>query len=117
MERSFLCRTQLFHIVGNSHIEEPGVVADRVESQLCSCDMFSRVNGFKYCSTLSYPKKSAIPMAPNFLLAGPMRARIVIEKTDRTLRSYELMMKWSSTEVCLCVCCSRKYRTALCCNY
>lgn len=81
--------TKFFVMHHTTEREQRMITQDVITLNKCTGDRIATVTGLALCGELTLPNASQVANAPWFPLTGPINARIVINKRDAKLMSYD----------------------------
>jgi len=82
----------------DSEREQRMITKDAITLNGCTGEKLATLTGLEMCGELRLPNASMVPNAPYFPLTGPINARIVVNKRDLKLMSYDFEASRTSVD-------------------
>ncbi|XP_063238564.1 uncharacterized protein LOC134540049 isoform X2 [Bacillus rossius redtenbacheri] len=87
-------------IVARGGEEEPqiGITEGRTDAHVCTWTWLDKTLGLQFCGDLQFPNASLNKNASDFILNGPTKFSLSLQKADPTAKKYLLEYKWESND-------------------
>ncbi|XP_028030625.1 uncharacterized protein LOC114243361 [Bombyx mandarina] len=90
----FAAKSELIILHGDKEIQQGGLNKNRIEQNTCSWSTFDNAVGIKVCASYQFPNMTNLRDAPYFLMSGPAKYIMSLEKADPSAKTYALEYKW-----------------------
>ncbi|XP_041972420.1 uncharacterized protein LOC121728328 [Aricia agestis] len=90
----FAAKSELLVLHGEEEIPQMGLNKNRIEQNTCSWSAFDKAIGIKVCAAYQFPNMTNLRDAPYFLMSGPAKYIVSLEKADRSARTYSFRYRW-----------------------
>ncbi|KAL4716758.1 hypothetical protein ACJJTC_001914, partial [Scirpophaga incertulas] len=90
--------SELIVLHGDQELQQQGLNQNRVEQNTCSWSTFDNAIGIKVCASYQFPNMTNIHHAPYFLMSGPAKYILSLEKADPSAKTYAFEYKWDKNE-------------------
>nr|XP_034825791.1 apolipophorins [Maniola hyperantus] len=94
----FAAKSELLILHGDEELPQQGINKNRIEQNTCSWSTFDKAIGIKVCAAYQFPNMTNLRDAPYFLLSGPAKYIISLEKADPSAKTYAFRYKWDRNE-------------------
>ncbi|CAH2241543.1 jg25523 [Pararge aegeria aegeria] len=94
----FAAKSELLILHGDEELPQQGINKNRIEQNTCSWTTFDKAIGIKVCAAYQFPNMTNLRDAPYFLLSGPAKYIVSLEKADPSAKTYALRYKWDRNE-------------------
>ncbi|KAL4716783.1 hypothetical protein ACJJTC_001939 [Scirpophaga incertulas] len=94
----FAAKSELIVLHGDQELQQQGLNQNRVEQNTCSWSTFDNAIGIKVCASYQFPNMTNIYHAPYFLMSGPAKYILSLEKADPSAKTYAFEYKWDKNE-------------------
>ncbi|CAH2058175.1 unnamed protein product, partial [Iphiclides podalirius] len=98
----FAAKSELIILHGDEELQQQGLNQNRIERSICSWTTFDKAIGIKVCAAYQFPNMTNINNAPYFIMSGPAKYILSLEKADPSAKTYTFQYKWdrnSTTDV------------------
>lgn len=82
---------------GVEHPQE-GITENRIKQTMCSWPVVDKTIGLKLCGNYQFPNVTKIETSPYFVLAGPSKFHVSLQKADPTARDYVFEYRLTPTQ-------------------
>ncbi|XP_075986269.1 apolipoprotein lipid transfer particle [Anticarsia gemmatalis] len=90
----FAAKSELIILHGDKEKQQQGLNKNRIEQNTCSWSTFDKAIGIKVCASYQFPNMTNLRNAPYFLMSGPAKYILSLEKADPTADTYAFQYKW-----------------------
>ncbi|XP_072946200.1 uncharacterized protein Apoltp [Epargyreus clarus] len=94
----FAAKSELIILHGDQEMQQQGLNKNRIEQNTCSWTLFDRAIGIKFCAAYQFPNMTNLRDAPYFIMSGPSKYVLSLEKADPTANVYAFQYKWDRNE-------------------
>nr|XP_049706191.1 uncharacterized protein LOC110382727 isoform X1 [Helicoverpa armigera]XP_049706192.1 uncharacterized protein LOC110382727 isoform X2 [Helicoverpa armigera]XP_049706193.1 uncharacterized protein LOC110382727 isoform X3 [Helicoverpa armigera]XP_049706194.1 uncharacterized protein LOC110382727 isoform X4 [Helicoverpa armigera]XP_049706195.1 uncharacterized protein LOC110382727 isoform X5 [Helicoverpa armigera] len=94
----FAAKSELIILHGDKEQQQQGLNKNRIEQNTCSWSTFDKAIGIKMCASYQFPNMTNLRNAPYFLMSGPAKYILSLEKADPTADTYAFQYKWDKNE-------------------
>ncbi|XP_026316021.1 uncharacterized protein LOC113227343 [Hyposmocoma kahamanoa] len=94
----FAAKSELIILHGDQELQQQGLNKNRIEQNTCSWSTFDKAIGIKVCAAYQFPNMTNIMNAPYFLMSGPAKYIVSLEKADPSAKIYSFLYKSDSNE-------------------
>ncbi|CAH0598289.1 unnamed protein product [Chrysodeixis includens] len=94
----FAAKSELIILHGDKELQQQGLNKNRIEQNTCSWSTFDKAIGIKMCASYQFPNMTNLHNAPYFLMSGPAKYILSLEKADPTANTYAFQYKWDKNE-------------------
>ncbi|XP_049881187.1 uncharacterized protein LOC126377497 [Pectinophora gossypiella] len=94
----FAAKSELIVLHGDQELQQQGLNKNRIEQNTCSWSTFDKAIGIKVCAAYQFPNMTNIANAPYFLMSGPAKYIVSLEKADPSAKTYAFEYKWDRNE-------------------
>ncbi|CAB3225976.1 unnamed protein product [Arctia plantaginis] len=94
----FAAKSELIILHGEKEKQQQGLNKNRIEQNTCSWSTFDKAIGIKVCASYQFPNMTNLRNAPYFLMSGPAKYILSLEKADPTANTYAFQYKWDKNE-------------------
>nr|CAD7263142.1 unnamed protein product [Timema shepardi] len=91
-------QSELIVMKGDEEERQTGITQGRLDEHLCSNQTIDQTLGLKFCAHFQFPNASLITNSSTFILNGPTKFAVSLEKADPTAKKYLLEYKWETTK-------------------
>lgn len=74
---------------------QKGITENKISKTMCSWPVVDRTIGLKLCADYNFANVTKNNNAPYFILAGPAKFRVSLQKADPTAKDYVFEYKWT----------------------
>ncbi|KAI5644619.1 lipoprotein amino terminal region domain-containing protein [Phthorimaea operculella] len=90
----FAAKSELIVLHGDEELQQQGLNKNRIEHNTCSWSTFDNAIGVKVCAAYQFPNMTNIANAPYFLMSGPAKYIVSLEKADPSAKTFSFEYKW-----------------------
>ncbi|CAH1641791.1 unnamed protein product [Spodoptera littoralis] len=90
----FAAKSELIILHGDKEHQQQGLNKNRIEQNTCSWSTFDKSIGIKMCASYQFPNMTNLRNAPYFLMSGPAKYILSLEKADPTAKTYAIQYRW-----------------------
>ncbi|KAH9643130.1 hypothetical protein HF086_010582 [Spodoptera exigua] len=90
----FAAKSELIILHGDKEHQQQGLNKNRIEQNTCSWSTFDKSIGIKMCASYQFPNMTNLRNAPYFLMSGPAKYILSLEKADPTAKTYAIEYRW-----------------------
>ncbi|XP_022117827.2 uncharacterized protein LOC110995124 [Pieris rapae] len=94
----FAAKSELLILHGDQELQQQGLNKNRIEQNTCSWTTFDKAIGIKVCAAYQFPNMTNLRDAPYFIMSGPAKYIVSLEKADPSAKTYALQYKWDRNE-------------------
>ncbi|VVC87834.1 unnamed protein product [Leptidea sinapis] len=94
----FAAKSELMVLHGDEELPQQGLNKNRIEQNTCSWSTFDKAIGIKVCAAYQFPNMTNLRNAPYFIMSGPAKYIVSLEKADRSAHTYALLYTWTKNE-------------------
>ncbi|XP_045454917.1 apolipophorins [Melitaea cinxia] len=94
----FAAKSELLILHGDQELQQLGLNKNRIEQNTCSWTTFDKAIGIKVCAAYQFPNMTNLRNAPYFLMSGPAKYIVSLEKADKSAKTYAFQYKWERNE-------------------
>ncbi|XP_053620364.1 uncharacterized protein Apoltp [Plodia interpunctella] len=94
----FAAKSELIILHGDQELQQQGLNKNRIEQNTCSWSTFDKAIGIKVCASYQFPDMTNIQNAPYFLMSGPAKYIVSLEKADPSAKTYAFQYQWDRNE-------------------
>ncbi|XP_045507000.1 apolipophorins [Colias croceus] len=94
----FAAKSELLVLHGDEELPQQGLNKNRIEQNTCSWSTFDKAIGIKVCAAYQFPNMTNLRDAPYFIMSGPAKYIVSLEKADPSAKTYALQYKWDRNE-------------------
>ncbi|XP_047539341.1 uncharacterized protein LOC125072709 [Vanessa atalanta] len=94
----FAAKSELLILHGDQELQQQGLNKNRIEQSTCSWSTFDKAIGIKVCAAYQFPNMTNLRNAPYFIMSGPAKYIISLEKADPSAKTYAFQYKWDRNE-------------------
>lgn len=94
----FAAKSELIILHGEEEKQQQGLNKNRIEQNTCSWSTFDNAIGIKVCASYQFPNMTNLRDAPYFLMSGPAKYILSLEKADPTANTYAFQYKWDKND-------------------
>ncbi|KAJ8708367.1 hypothetical protein PYW07_010492 [Mythimna separata] len=94
----FAAKSELIILHGDKEQQQQGLNKNRIEQNTCSWSTFDKAIGIKMCASYQFPNMTNLRNAPYFLMSGPAKYILSLEKADPTANTYAFQYRWDKNE-------------------
>ncbi|XP_028158784.1 uncharacterized protein LOC114351683 isoform X6 [Ostrinia furnacalis] len=94
----FAAKSELIILHGDQELQQQGLNQNRIERNTCSWSTFDNAIGIKVCASYQFPNMTNLHNAPYFLMSGPAKYILSLEKADPSAKTYAFEYKWDKNE-------------------
>ncbi|CAG9568621.1 unnamed protein product [Danaus chrysippus] len=94
----FAAKSELLILHGDQEIQQQGLNKNRIEQNTCSWTTFDKAIGIKVCAAYQFPNMTNLKNAPYFILSGPAKYIVSLEKADPSANTYAFQYKWDKND-------------------
>ncbi|KAJ8708722.1 hypothetical protein PYW08_010104 [Mythimna loreyi] len=94
----FAAKSELIILHGDKEQQQQGLNKNRIEQNTCSWTTFDKAIGIKMCASYQFPNMTNLRNAPYFLMSGPAKYILSLEKADPTANTYAFQYRWDKNE-------------------
>ncbi|GBP16854.1 Apolipophorins [Eumeta japonica] len=92
----FGAKSELIILHGDKELQQMGLNQNRIERKTCSWYAFDTAIGIQICAAYQFPNMENLVNAPYFLLSGPSKYLISLDKADPSAKTYSFRYTWDS---------------------
>ncbi|XP_068624199.1 uncharacterized protein Apoltp [Battus philenor] len=90
----FAAKSELIILHGDQELQQQGLNQNRIEQNTCSWTTFDKAIGIKVCAAYQFPNMTNLHNAPYFIMSGPAKYIVSLEKADPSAKTYAFQYKW-----------------------
>ncbi|KAG6459272.1 hypothetical protein O3G_MSEX011302, partial [Manduca sexta] len=94
----FAAKSELIILHGDEELQQQGLNKNRIERNTCSWTTFDKAIGIKVCASYQFPNMTNLRNAPYFIMSGPAKYILSLEKADPSAKTYAFEYKWDRNE-------------------
>ncbi|KAM3962221.1 LOW QUALITY PROTEIN: apolipoprotein lipid transfer particle [Aphomia sociella] len=94
----FAAKSELIILHGDKELQQQGLNQNRIEQNTCSWGTFDNAIGIKVCAAYQFPNMTNLHNAPYFLMSGPAKYILSLEKADPSAKTYTVQYNWDKNE-------------------
>ncbi|XP_060807756.1 uncharacterized protein LOC106135284 [Amyelois transitella] len=94
----FAAKSELIVLHGDQELQQQGLNKNRIEQNTCSWSTFDNAIGIKVCASYQFPDMTNIRNAPYFIMSGPAKYIVSLEKADPSAKTYAFQYHWDRNE-------------------
>ncbi|XP_013168741.1 PREDICTED: uncharacterized protein LOC106118616 [Papilio xuthus] len=94
----FAAKSELVILHGERELQQPGLNRNRIARSTCSWTTVDRAIGIKLCAAYQFPNMTNLHNAPYFLMSGPAKYILSLEKADPSAKTYAFQYKWQKND-------------------
>ncbi|KAG7296620.1 hypothetical protein JYU34_020436 [Plutella xylostella] len=94
----FAYKSELIILHGDKELQQQGLNKNRIEQNTCSWSTFDQAIGIKLCAAYQFPNMTNLRDAPYFLLSGPSKYILSLEKADPSAKTYAMQYTWDKND-------------------
>ncbi|CAH0714994.1 unnamed protein product, partial [Brenthis ino] len=94
----FAAKSELLILHGDEELPQQGLNKNRIEQNTCSWSTFDKAIGIKVCAAYQFPNMTNLRNAPYFLMSGPAKYIVSLEKADPSAKTYAFQYKWERND-------------------
>ncbi|XP_052751003.1 uncharacterized protein LOC113509342 [Galleria mellonella] len=94
----FAAKSELIILHGDKELQQQGLNQNRIEQNTCSWGTFDNAIGVKVCAAYQFPNMTNLHNAPYFLMSGPAKYILSLEKADPSAKTYTIQYHWDKNE-------------------
>ncbi|RVE52154.1 hypothetical protein evm_003227, partial [Chilo suppressalis] len=94
----FAAKSELIILHGDQELQQQGLNQNRIEQNTCSWSTFDKAIGIKVCAAYQFPNMTNLRNAPYFIMSGPAKYILSLEKADPSAKNYAFEYKWDKNE-------------------
>ncbi|CAK1547731.1 unnamed protein product [Leptosia nina] len=94
----FAAKSELLILHGDKELQQQGLNKNRIEQNTCSWTTFDKAIGIKVCAAYQFPNMTNLRNAPYFIMSGPAKYIVSLEKADPSAKTYALQYKWDRND-------------------
>ncbi|XP_073960757.1 apolipophorins-like [Choristoneura fumiferana] len=94
----FAAKSELIILHGDEELQQQGLNQNRIEQNTCSWSTFDKGIGIKVCASYQFPNMTNLKNAPYFIMSGPAKYILSLEKADPSANTYSFQYKYDKNE-------------------
>ncbi|XP_063394239.1 uncharacterized protein LOC134679271 [Cydia fagiglandana] len=94
----FAAKSELIILHGDEELQQQGLNTNKIEQNTCSWSAFDKGIGIKVCASYRFPDMTNLKGAPYFIMSGPAKYVLSLEKADPSAKIYSFQYKWDKNQ-------------------